>query len=135
MKASFGFGPRNRRVWILVVLAEALVEQGAITGGQRKLGSRALSDNRPGFPCRVSLRDADAGDTLVLVHFEHHPVRSPYRASHAIYIREGVQRAALELDEIPEMLESRLLSVRAFDDAAMLVNADVVEGRMLACRY
>jgi hypothetical protein len=94
-----------------------------------KGGVRRIADRSPGFPCRVSLRDAMPGETVLLVHYEHHPVSSPFRASHAIYVREGAEQAHPEPGEVPEMLRSRLLSVRAFDAAGMLVNADVVEGR------
>ena len=33
--------------------------------------------------------------------------------------------------EIPEQLRKRLLSVRAFDASGMMVDADVIEGRLL----
>ena len=92
-------------------------------------GVRCVANRSPGFPCRVSLRDATPGETVLLVHYEHHPVASPFRASHAVYVREGAEQARPERGEVPEMLRSRLLSVRAFDGAGMLVDADVVEGR------
>ena len=92
---------------------------------------RRVADAAPGYPCRVSLRDAAPGETVVLVHYEHHAVASPFRASHAIYVREHAEPAALAPDEVPVMLRSRLLSLRAFDAAGMLVAADVVEGREL----
>jgi len=92
---------------------------------------RRIADHAPGYPCRVSLRDAAPGETLVLAHFEHHPVASPFRASHAIYVREHAEPAALAVGEVPVMLRSRLLSLRAFDAAGMLLDADVVDGREL----
>ncbi|HET9625993.1 MAG TPA: DUF1203 domain-containing protein [Kofleriaceae bacterium] len=92
---------------------------------------RRIADDRPVYPCRISLTDAAPGDELILTHFEHHPVASPYRASHALYVRRGeVQYDAI--DEIPDQLRRRLLSVRAFDRAGMLVTADVVDGSALA---
>jgi hypothetical protein len=102
--------------------AAALAEHGAV---------RRVADASPGYPCRVSLRDAEPGEALVLVHYEHHAVASPFRASHAIYVREHAEPAALAPGEVPVMLRSRLLSLRAFDSAAMLVAADVVDGREL----
>jgi len=92
---------------------------------------RRIADSSPGYPCRVSLRDAAPGETLVLAHFEHHAVASPFRASHAIYVREGAEPAVLAVGEVPVMLRSRLLSLRAFDAAGMLLEADVVDGREL----
>ena len=91
---------------------------------------RRVVDEPNAFPCRVSLTDAEPGETVVLTHFEHHPVDSPFRASHAIYVREG-EETFDAVDEVPLQLRRRLLSVRAFDRAGMLVNADVVEGRKL----
>ncbi len=92
---------------------------------------RQVVDESPGFPCRVSLRDAAVGETVILTHFEHHAVASPFRASHAIYVREGAAQAVLAANEVPATLRTRLLSLRAFDRDGMLVEADVVEGREL----
>jgi hypothetical protein len=79
----------------------------------------------------VSLRDAEPGETVLLLHHEHHAVSSPFRAAYAIYVREGAVEARPPAGAVPEMLRSRLLSVRAFDGAGMLVDADVVEGTAL----
>jgi Protein of unknown function (DUF1203) len=92
-------------------------------------GVRRVADRSPGFPCRVSLRDAEPGDEVLLVNYEHQPARSPFRSTHAIYVRRGAVQVHLEPGEVPPMLQSRLLSVRAFDDAGMLLDAGVVEGR------
>jgi hypothetical protein len=91
---------------------------------------RRIADRRPVFPCRISLTDAEPGQEVILTHFEHHAVASPYRASHAIYVRRGEQRYDA-VDQVPEQLRLRLLSVRAFDRAGMLVGADVVDGHAL----
>jgi Protein of unknown function (DUF1203) len=91
---------------------------------------RRVADARPGFPCRVSLTDAEPGQQVILVHHEHHAVASPFRASHAIYVREGETQFDA-VDEVPEQLRRRLLSVRAFDRAGMMVGADVVDGQEL----
>jgi hypothetical protein len=94
-------------------------------------GVLRVADRCPGFPCRVSLRDAEVGETVVLVHYEHQPASSPFRASHAIYVRRNATEARPRPGQVPELFHARLLSVRAFDDAGMLVDADVVEGRAL----
>ena len=91
---------------------------------------RRVADARPGYPCRISLTDAEPGQSVILVHFEHHAVASPYRASHAIYVREGATMCDV-IDQVPEQLRLRLLSVRAFDRDGMMVGADVVDGREL----
>lgn len=92
---------------------------------------RQTVDRTPGFPCRVSLADAEPGETVILVRYEHQPADTPYRAGHAVYVREGVAEARPAPDEVPQVLRRRLLSVRAFDDAGMMVAADVVDGRAL----
>lgn len=82
-----------------------------------------------GAPCRVSLDDARPGETVLLLNHEHQPAATPYRASHAIFVREGATQAHPAPGEVPEAIRRRLLSVRAFDAAGMMVNADVTEGR------
>jgi len=89
-----------------------------------------VADDRPVYPCRVSLTDAHAGDEVILTHFEHHAVASPYRASHAIYVRRGETQYDA-VGQIPAQLRTRLLSVRAFDRAGMLVAAEVLDGDKL----
>jgi len=91
---------------------------------------RRIADAKPGYPCRVSLTDAEPGQEVILTHFEHHAVDSPFRASHAIYVRKG-EKTYEAVDQVPEQLRLRLLSVRAFDEKGMLVGADVVDGREL----
>jgi hypothetical protein len=100
--------------------------------GLAKAGAaRMVVNARPGFPCRVSLADAERGETVVLVNFEHQPANSPYRASHAIFIREYAEQAFPGVGEVPEVLTSRLISVRAFDQRHYMMGADVVEGATL----
>jgi hypothetical protein len=95
---------------------------------------RKTADRSPGFPCRVSLQDAEPGETVLLVNYEHLPVPSPYRSRHAIYVRQNAVEARLAVNEIPGMLQTRLLSVRAFDVDGMMTDADVLPGCELAGR-
>jgi uncharacterized protein DUF1203 len=95
---------------------------------EKRRARRLIADSKQGFPCRVSLQDAEAGDEVILTNFTHLPSDSPYRSTHAIYIRRVATTAASYSDSLPEMLRSRLLSVRAFDAKDMLVGADVAEG-------
>lgn len=92
---------------------------------------RMVADATPGFPCRVSLEDAAIGETLILVHHEHHTADTPFRASHAIYVREGAVEARPAPDAVPALLRTRLLSLRGFDEGGMMVAADAVEGTAL----
>ena len=84
---------------------------------------RVVADADRGFPCRVSLEDARAGETLVLVHHVHHDVETPYRGAHAIYVREHAREPAVHRDRTPPVFEGRPLSLRAFDAAGMLRTA------------
>ena len=89
---------------------------------------RQLVGEKPGFPCRVSLVDAEIGETVLLLNFEHQQADTPYRSSHAIFVREGAETAKLAKNEVPELLKIRTLSVRAFDKNGMMLDADVVDG-------
>jgi hypothetical protein len=81
-------------------------------------------------PCRVSLTDATPGDELILTNYEHHAVASPYRMRFAIFVRKG-EKQFDAIDEVPEQLRTRVLAVRSFDDAAMMVEREPVDGREL----
>jgi hypothetical protein len=89
---------------------------------------RVIADAMPGYPCRVSLVDAEAGEELLLLSHEHLSARSPYRASGPVYVRQGARRAALAPGEIPACVTRRLISVRAYDAASMMVVGEVCEG-------
>jgi hypothetical protein len=92
---------------------------------------RTVADSTPGYPCRISLDDAEVGEELILLPYEHHPVDSPYRAAGPVYVRAGADRPFDAVDVVPPALTRRLLSVRAWDPAGMLRRAEVCPGREL----
>jgi Protein of unknown function (DUF1203) len=92
---------------------------------------RMTATAKPGFPCRVTLEDAEPGETVILANFEHLPVDSPFRSRHAIFVREGASERAEYRNAVPAQFCSRMLSIRAFDDAGMMVEADLVDGQAL----
>jgi hypothetical protein len=92
----------------------------------------AIADSKPGFPCRVSLRDAEPGERVLLLNYEHQPAATPYRSAHAIYVIDGAEEARPDVDEAPELMRSRLLSVRAFSEDGHLVGADIATGDAIA---
>ncbi len=92
---------------------------------------RMTVDEKPGFPCRVSLQDIDVGKTVLLMNYEHQSALSPYRSSHAIFVQEWASQVDLGKNQIPEVLRIRLISVRAFDASGMMVDADIVDGSEL----
>ena len=101
----------------------ALAERGAI---------RRTVDANPGFPCRVTLEDAKPGDTVLLLNYEHQSADTPYRARHAIYVSERARETRRAVDEIPGALRVRkAISLRAFDDAGMMREAEVAPGDAL----
>jgi hypothetical protein len=89
---------------------------------------RQVADARLSYPCRVSLTDAELGQEVVLVHYEHQRADTPYRSSHAIYVRQG-EETYDAVDAVPDQLRRRMLSLRAFDESGMIVGADLVDGR------
>jgi hypothetical protein len=92
-------------------------------------GMRWMRADAPfGFPCRISLEDAPVGEPLLLLPFTHQDSRSPYRASGPIFVRRGQRTAARIVDRLPPYLARRPLSVRAYDAADDMVDAEVVDG-------
>ena len=89
---------------------------------------RRIVDEHPGYPCRIALVDAPLGRPVLLVNYEHLPVATPFRSRHAVYVQEDAEAAALAVGEVPAVLRRRVLSVRAFDRAGMMVDADIVDG-------
>ena len=91
---------------------------------------RTAGAHKPGSPCRVSLTDAEEGDELLLVNYEHHAVASPYRMRFAIFVRKG-EETYDAVDAVPEQLRLRMLAVRAFGADAMMRAWELVDGREL----
>ena len=84
---------------------------------------RMIVDEKPSYPCRVSLTDRDIGESMLLVNHVSHDVANPYRASHAIFVTEGVAEPGEYVDEVPPVFGSRVLSLRGFDKEGMMVDA------------
>jgi hypothetical protein len=89
---------------------------------------RRVATAQPGFPCRVSLQDAEVGDELLLLPYRHHDVGSPYQSLGPIFVRKGARKAIIPPGAIPEYLSRRLLSIRAYDERHMMVDAAVCQG-------
>ena len=93
---------------------------------------RRFATESPGYPCRISLEDARVGEELLLLPYLHQPATSPYRASGPIFVRRGVKQRRLPAGEVPRYVTSRLMSVRAYDAAHMIISASVCEGATAA---
>lgn len=94
----------------------ALIAAGAI---------RVQASSNPGFPCRVTLADAEVGESLLLLNHVSHDVATPFRSAYAIYVREGAAEAPEYVDETPAFFGHRMLGLRGFDGDGMLRRASV----------
>jgi hypothetical protein len=93
---------------------------------------RCRVDAKPGFPCRVTLEDAEPGETVLLLNYEHQPAETPYRASHAIFVSETAREPRRAVDEVPGALRVRAaLSLRAYDAAGMMLDAELTPGAVI----
>jgi hypothetical protein len=98
----------------------------------RELGGITyVADEKPGYPCRQCLRDAEIGEEVILVSYDPFTASSPYRCASPIFIHSAAC-TPYDLAELPEQLTRGNRSVRAFDQAAMMLDAALIEGEDLA---
>ena len=103
----------------------ALSDDALLARGMR----RVVAPENPGvgYPCRVSLAFASAGEELLLVNHRHLDVATtPYRAEGPIFVRRGAQQR-LDDGTFPEIVMHWAMSIRAYDHHGMMVEADVAE--------
>ncbi|WGF89794.1 DUF1203 domain-containing protein [Marinivivus vitaminiproducens] len=101
---------------------------------------RVIADSQPGYPDRIEMRDVRPGEALILVNYTHQPAATPFRSSHAIFVREGAERTYDAVDVLPEPLRLRPIALRAFDHDHFMIDAGLAEcqgveiliGRLLA---
>ena len=86
---------------------------------------RKTANAKPGYPCRITLEDAEPGETLLLLNYESHKAETPYRSSYAIFIRENASAAATFTDELPPVMKGRPIALRIFDTNSNLIGADL----------
>lgn len=79
------------------------------------------------YPCRVTLEDAKPGETLLLLNYQHQDADSPYRSSYAIYVNEIATAPRRFVGELPPVLRDRMIALRAFDAAGMLIAAELTQ--------
>jgi len=84
------------------------------------------------YPVRCCLSDAHDDAEVVLTSVMPFRGESPYAARSPVYLHaERCAGHAGQAGVVPEMLRSRLLSVRAYDDAHMLTGTEVLPGTEL----
>ena len=86
---------------------------------------RRVVDSPVGFPSRVELEDAEVGDTVLLLNYEHQPAETPFRASHAIFVNEKARETRRTTNQLPGAIAARdAVSLRAFREDGMMIAAD-----------
>lgn len=85
-------------------------------------------DSFPGVPDRIEMRDLEPGETALLLNHEHMPLDSPYRARHAIFVREGAQTPYDQVGVVPDVLKRRVIALRAYDSRGFMLDADIATG-------
>lgn len=84
----------------------------------------------PGFPCRITLDDAPLGQRVALVSYQHHEAETAYAQAGPIFVTVGPVSRGHFVDTIPPALSRRKLSLRAYDQDGMMVDACIVDGQM-----
>lgn len=79
-------------------------------------------------PGSGELRDAREGEIIIFLSHLHRPADTAYRASHAIFVLEGAATASELVDEVSNVIDSRLIPLAAFSEKHELVTADAVPG-------
>jgi hypothetical protein len=83
------------------------------------------------YPVRCCLRDVEAGEGVLLLSAQPVTAASPYAAPGPIYLHEHACDGYQPDGDVPEILQRRLLSIRAFDSAHMMTGTEVVPGAEL----
>ena len=116
----------NTRTYEIVPIPPEQADDLRIQGGEVY-----VADAVPGFPCRQCLRDAEIGEELILVSHDPFRLTSPYRSASPIFIHRIPCEQPDGGPDMPVQLTRRRLSVRSFDEAEMMLDAAVIDGREL----
>jgi Protein of unknown function (DUF1203) len=89
---------------------------------------RVVADAPDMYPCRIALKRVEEGEELLLLNHAHQTnPGSPYRSAGPIFVSRSARTGSYQ-GELPPMLRDRLLSLRAYDANAFIVDAEVGEG-------
>ena len=86
---------------------------------------RKTATAKPGFPCRITLEDAEPGESFLLMNYESHKAATPYRSAYAIYVRENAHAASVFANELPPVFRNRPIALRLFNEQGNLIGADM----------
>ncbi len=95
---------------------------------------RKTVEAKPGYPCRITLEDAEPGETVLLLSHESHAAPTPYASRYAIYVREGAAAARSYKNELPPVFAGRSIALRLFSQGGMLLGADMGRGEELTAK-
>jgi hypothetical protein len=98
---------------------------------QRSGAERITVEASPGYPDRITLDDVPVGETVLLLNHLHQPAATPFRAAHAIFVRERGGETFDAVNQIPPALARRLIALRAFDARDHMIDADIAPGAEL----
>jgi hypothetical protein len=87
---------------------------------------RVVVESKPSAPCRISLDDAEPGETVLLLSYLHQPAATPYHQQGPIFVRQG--QRAYDGEALAPALARRTLSLRGFDAQGMMQEAEVTLG-------
>ena len=93
---------------------------------------RVRAETPHAAPCRVSLEDAEPGEELILLNYEHQPMDSPFRSMGPIFVRKAAVAPWDAVDEIPPVVARRPISARGYDRDGMMLEGELVEGAQVA---
>ena len=89
-------------------------------------------DEQNAYPCRRCLRDAEPGETVVLLSYDpfDDDAETAYRQPGPIFVHRA-PCAHVPADAVPDQLTRRLLSVRSFGRDHRMLGGVVVQGSEL----
>jgi hypothetical protein len=88
---------------------------------------RVRIDAKHAAPCRISLDDAEIGETVLLLSYAHQQGDTPYRQQGPIFVRETAARFEAE-NCLPPAMVRRPLSLRGYDAEHRMIEAELTEG-------
>lgn len=93
---------------------------------------RVVANAKPGYPCRISLEDAEVGESVLLLKYDHLKAGGFYDASGPIFLRERTKPRVLAPGVLPPVVTgTRLFSIRVYDASAWMIEALVESGAEL----
>src|SRR5204862_111893 len=79
-------------------------------------------------PCRVCLEEAKVGEEVLLFSYSPFERPVPYRSVGPVFVHARSCAPYGPHASVPELMRSRLISLRAYDSRDRMVECDVVDG-------